>query len=59
MVNSVGGLGTKLDPLTSDKNGGVDLESKIGVELPHNQGYSGNRGCTECLPTAVLDSEVE
>ena len=29
------------------------------MELPDNWGYSGDRGCTECLPTAVLDSEVE
>ena len=59
MVNPVDGLGTKLDPLASDKNSGADFERQIGVELPHNQGYFGDRGCTKCLPAAVLDSEVE
>ena len=29
------------------------------MELSHNWGYSGDRGCTACLLTAVLDSEVE
>ena len=58
-VNLFDGLGTKLDPLASDEDGGVDLERHIGVELPHGQGHSGYRGCTERLPTTVLDSEVE
>ena len=59
MVNLVDGLGTKLDPLASDENGDVDLERQIGVELPYHRGHSGDRGCTKCLPAAVLDSEVE
>ena len=52
-------MGTKLDPLASDKNGGADLEWQIGVEFPHNRGHSEDRGCAECLPIAVLDDEVE
>ena len=28
------------------------------MELPHNRGNSGDRGCTKCLPAIVLDSEV-
>ena len=59
MINLVDGLGTKLDPLASDENSGADFERHIGVELPHNQGYSGDKGCTKCLPAAVLYSEVE
>ena len=59
MVNPVDGLGTKLYLLASDEDGGVDLERQIIVELPHNRGHSWHRGCTERLPTAVLDSEVE
>ena len=59
MVNPVDGLGTKLDPLASDENSGADLERQIGVELPHGWDHSGDRGCTERLPAAVLDSEVE
>ena len=52
-------MGTKLDPLASDENSNADFERQIGVELPHNRGYSGDRGSTKCLPAAVLDSEVE
>ena len=52
-------MGTKLDPIASDKNGGVDLERQIGVELLHNRGHSRDKGRTERLPAAVLDSEVE
>ena len=59
MVNLVDGLGTKLDPLASDENSGANFERQIGVELPHNQGYSGDRGCIECLLAAVLDNEVK
>ena len=59
MVNPVDGLGTKLNPLASDENSGADFERHIGVELSHNRGYFGDRGCTECLPAAVLDSEVK
>ena len=55
----VDGLGTKLGSLASNKNIGFDFEMQIGVELPHNRGYSKDRGCTKCLPAAVLDSEVE
>ena len=58
-VNPVDCLGTNLDPLASDKNDGANLEWKIGVEFPHNWGHSGDKGCTECLPAAVLDDEVE
>ena len=29
------------------------------MELQHNRGHSGDRGRTECLPAAVLDSEVK
>ena len=29
------------------------------MELPHNRGHSGDRGPIECLPAAVLDSEVK
>ena len=29
------------------------------MELPHDQGHSGNRGCIKRLLAAVLDSEVE
>ena len=36
-----------------------DFERQIGVELPHNRGYSGDKGCTKCFLVAVLDSEVE
>ena len=53
------GLGTKIDPLASDEDGGADLESQIGVEHPHDRGHSGNRGCTKRLLATVLDSEVE
>ena len=42
-----------------DENSGADFEWKIGVEFPHNQGYFGDRGCTEYLPVAVLDDEVK
>ena len=42
-----------------DEDGGVDLEKHIGVELPHDWGHLWNKGCTERLPAAVLDSEVE
>ena len=28
------------------------------MELPHNRGNSGDRGCIKCLPAVVLDSEV-
>ena len=59
MVNLIDGLGTKLDPLASDENGGIDLERQIGVELPHDQGHSGDKGRTERLPTAVLNSKVK
>ena len=58
-MNPVDGLGTKLNPLTQDENGGADLERQIGVELPHDWGYSRDRGYTECLPVAVMDSKVE
>ena len=59
MVNPVDFLGTELDPLASDKNGGADFEWHIGVEFPYNRSHFGDRGCTECLPAAVLDDEVE
>ena len=59
MVNPVDGLGTKLDQLASEKNSSADFEWQIGVEFPHNQGYSGDTGCTKCLLAAVLDNEVE
>ena len=58
-VDPVDGLGTKLDPLASDEDGGADLERQIEMELRHYRGHSGDRGHTECLPAAVLDSEVE
>ena len=29
------------------------------MELPHDRGHSWDRGCTERLPAAVLDNEVE
>ena len=29
------------------------------MELPHDRGYSGDKGYIERLPAAVLDSEVE
>ena len=35
-VNPVDGLGTKLDPLASDEDGGADLERQIRLELSHN-----------------------
>ena len=59
MVDPVDVLGTKLDPLAPNEDGDVDLERQIIIELPHDRGHSGNRGCIEHLPTAVLDSEVE
>ena len=59
MVDPVDSLGTKLDPLASDEDGGANHERQIGVELLHNWGHSGNRWCTKRLPTAILDSEVE
>ena len=59
MVNPVDCLGTELDPLASDKDGGANLEWKIGVEFSHNRGHSRSKGCTECLLAAVLDDEVE
>ena len=59
MVNPVDGLGTKIDPLSSDEDNGTDLERKIGVELPHDWGHSEDKGCTERLPVAVLDSKVK
>ena len=59
MVNPVDCLGTKLDSLASDKNGGADLKWQIGVEFPHNPGHSGDRGCTHCLHVVVLDDKVE
>ena len=49
----------KLNPLASDENSGADFERQIRVELPHNRGYSRDKGCTECLPATILDSEVE
>ena len=52
-------MGTKLDPLALDEDGGANLERQIGVELPHERGHFGNKGCTKCLPAKVLDSEVE
>ena len=55
----VDGLGTKLDPLASDEDGGADLERKIGVELSHDWGHFEDKGHTEHLPVAVLDSEFE
>ena len=58
-VDLVDGLGTKLDPLASDEDGGAHLERHIGVELLHYRGHSKDKGLTECLPTAILDSEVE
>ena len=59
MVNQIDCLGTKLDPLASDKNGGANLECLIGVEFLHNRGHYEDRGCTECLPATILDDEVE
>ena len=58
MVNTIDGLGTKLEALVSNENSGADFEWQIGVEFPHNWGYSGDRGYTECLPAVVLDDEV-
>ena len=51
MVNLVDCLGTKFNPLASDKNGVANLEWQIGVEFPHNRGHSRDKGCKECLPT--------
>ena len=59
MIDLVDGLGTKLDPLASNEDGGADLERQIGVELPQYRGHSGHRGRIESLPAVVLDSEVE
>ena len=39
-VNPVDDLGTKLDPLASDENGGANFERKIRGELPHERGHS-------------------
>ena len=58
-VDPVDGLDTKLDPLASDEDSGADLERHIGVELSHYRGHFGDRGRTECLPAAILGSEVE
>ena len=58
-VDPVDGLSAKLDPPASDEDCGAELERKIGVELPHYRGHSGNRGRTQCLPYAALDGEVE
>ena len=59
MVNFVDGLGTKLDPLAFDENDGANFERQIRVEIQHNRGYFGDRGCIKCLPAVALDSEVE
>ena len=58
-VDPVDGLGTKLDPLALDEDCGADLKRKVGVETSHDWGHFGNRGRTYCLPSAVLDGEVE
>ena len=58
-VDPVDGLGTKLDPLALDEDCGADLKRNVGVETSHDWGHFGNRGRTCCLPSVVLDGEVE
>ena len=59
VIDPVNVLGTKLNPLASDEDGGANLERHIEVKLLHDRGHFWNRGCTKCWPTTVLDSEVE
>ena len=59
MVDPVDGMGTKLNPLSLDEDGGADLERHIRDELPYYRGHSGNRGRIKRLPSVVMDIEVE
>ena len=46
LVNLVDGPGSEVNPLTSDKHYGFDLEWQVGVELLDDRGHSGGRGST-------------